>query len=117
VSDTTTASRKTRAVKALPSPRQIQALVLLRKIGKGRYASNKWVPVVEHMIERAELGIMADTFDAEKKVLREWLRAQSMPKAQGKRKNEGQLPSPVTFNKVIKSLEPIYQELRKTMSS
>jgi hypothetical protein len=113
-----TGAGKGRAVPALPNPRRIQALELLRKIGKAQYCSIKGVGVVEQMIERAELQIMANTFDAEKKALRQWLRAQPrLPKVRGKRKNEGQLPKPSTFDKNINSLRPIYQELFDSMRS
>ncbi len=110
-------SSTTRTPSELPSARRLKALSLLRKSDKAKYQSIKLAAIVEQMIERAELGIMADTFEAEKKALREWLRAQPTPKILGKRKNEGQLPKPSTFDKNINSLRPIYQELLESMRS
>jgi hypothetical protein len=110
-------SGTTRNPSELPSQRRLKALRLLRKLEKAKYQSIKLVAIVEQMIERADLGLMADTFEAEKKALREWLRTQSMPSIRGKRKNEGQLPKPSTFDKNINSLQPIYQELFESMPS
>jgi hypothetical protein len=84
-----------------------------------KYESTKIVNLVVEMIFRADRGMLADTFKAEKAALRAMVkRAHRSPERPGgKRKNEGQLPSPVTFEKVINSLEPIYQELRKVVRS
>jgi hypothetical protein len=107
-----------RIVAELPRETLLKAIRLLKKYRLRKYKSLRLALVVEQMVLRAEMLILAESFDVEKRALRKWLEAQPVPpKPQGKLKNEGQLPTMSTFNQVINSLEPIYQELLETMRS
>jgi hypothetical protein len=103
-----------------PVPREtlLKAIELLKKHELRTYESTRLALVVEHMVECAEMLILAGTFDEAKKEIRSWRKVQPVsPRPQGKLKNEGQLPTMSTLNQVINSLEPIYQELLETMRS
>jgi hypothetical protein len=91
---------------------------LLERCGRGKYTTTKLTNLVVEMVHRAEIRMLAPSFAEEKRALRRIVETQGkQQRSEGKKKNEGQLPSPVTLNKVINSLEPIYQELRRAMSS
>jgi hypothetical protein len=113
--------RRRRSIAELPTERAIRAQRLLKIIGRGRYRSTKIISIVEEMIRARDDGDLSKTFPEEKVRLRKWLKAQwklaKSVKSNPKRKNKGQVPVLSTFDKVINSLEPVYQVLSKELHS
>ena len=93
------------------------ARCLLQRYGRGRYESTKVVNLVIEMLFRAEKGWLGIPFAVEKAGLRKMVRLSKQETPPGIKKNEGQLPSPATFEKVINSLGPIYQEILEAVRS
>jgi hypothetical protein len=91
------------------------AASLLEQIGKGKYKNSKITNLIIEMLFRAEKGLLAATFEAEKTALRRTVQRAEARK--GKRAGEFHYPSLSRFNQVINSLEPIYQRVQEALRS